>query len=447
MKALSALLTLAGLCVVPLAAAQDPVPNVKRRDAVVLAVEKVAPAVVNISTEVLIRNNFSRRQPMDFWDWFQGRRARPSERYVENSLGSGVIVDPSGYVLTNDHVIAAASRITVTLGDGRQFEAELVGSDAASDLAVLKLKGEGPWPAVAMGRSSDLMIGETVIAIGNPFGLQNSVSVGVVSATGRTLPGPDRDALPYSDFVQTDAAINPGNSGGALLNVLGELIGINAQIVASGQNLGFAIPIDRGRKVFDELVHYGVLRPAWTGAVVEDLDAAQAEYYNLDSTDGVLVVKLFGDSPAIAAGLRLGDVIIAVSSHPTKNIAAYDTAIAEVPYGERVNMRVIRRGEERTIPVRIEAFPEERAENFAWDVLGFTVAQRNGYVAIDRVRDGSRAADRGFVPGLGVAKINGKPVRTIGDFYGAIPQTLHRRTVNLVVRTRRRFYNVSLQVR
>ncbi len=240
-----------------------------RRNAVVVAVEHVGPAIVNISTEVRIRNPYYGFG--DIFDWFRGFRPR-GDRYVENALGSGVIVDPDGYVLTNDHVVAQADRIIVTLADGRQIGARLVGSDRTSDLAVLRLEEDGPWPSVPMGRSDDLMIGETVIAIGNPFGLQNTVTVGVVSALGRTLESDRASGEAFSDFIQTDAAINPGNSGGALLNINGELIGINTQIVASGQNLGFAIPIDRARKVFDELVHYGRVRPMWTGLVVEELD-------------------------------------------------------------------------------------------------------------------------------------------------------------------------------
>ncbi len=420
--------------------------NLNRRDAVVQAVEKVSPAVVNISTEVLVRNPYA--SSPDIFEWFfGGARRQPRETYVENSLGSGVIVNERGYVLTNDHVVSAASRITITFQDGRQVEAKLLGSDEASDLAVLMLQEKGPWPAAKMGSSSDLMIGETVIAIGNPFGLQSTVTVGVVSATGRTVAGPDRTALPFADFIQTDAAINPGNSGGALLNILGELIGVNAQIVAKGQNLGFAIPIDRAKKVVDELVTYGHLRPPWTGLVAENLDAQQAAYYGIDQAAGALIVKVYADSPGEEAGVLAGDIVTQVGSHRVKNLFDFVTAIAEVRYGQRVNLRLLREKEELVRPIRVEAFPKRRAKEFAWNLLGFTVAQRGQYVIINRIRSGSRAEAKGFVPGLQLRRINGKIVRSEDDFYEGIPQAMLRRSVNLLIATRRGLYPVTLPVR
>lgn len=417
-----------------------------RRNAVVRAVEKVSPAVVNISTEVIVRNPYAQAPNLLEW-FFGGGRRRPRHYYVENSLGSGVIVDPKGYVLTNNHVIAAASRITVTFVDGKQVEADLVGSDQTSDLAVLKLKGDGPWPSVPMGTSSDLMVGETAIAIGNPFGLQSTVTTGVISATGRTLAGPNEDAIPFADFIQTDAAINPGNSGGALLNVLGELIGINTQIVAKGQNLGFAIPIDRARKVVHELRDYGYLRPAWTGLVVEDMDPQQAEYYGLKPRDGVLVVKIFRDSPAVQGGFRLGDVIVKVGSHKIGNIADWDTAIAQVEYGARVNVRIVRKGEEVVHPLRVEVFPSDRSRQFAWDLLGISVADRGKLVVIDRVRQGSKAEEIGLIPGLVVRTLGNQEIHDAKEFYGAIPQVIYRRSANLLVAARRGLYRVTIPIR
>ncbi len=433
------------LAVLPVASAQ--VPNIQRRDAVVLAVEKVSPAVVNISTEVLIRNPYS--QAPDIWEYFfgGGSRRRPRESYVENSLGSGVIVDKRGYVLTNDHVVASASRIMVTFQDGRQVEAKLLGSDEASDLAVLQLQEEGPWPFARMGSSSKLMIGETLIAIGNPFGLQSTVTVGVLSATGRTLAGPDQAALPFADFLQTDAAINPGNSGGALLNILGELVGINAQIVAKGQNLGFAIPIDRASKVLAELITFGRLRPPWTGLVLEDLDANQAEYYGLEQAAGALVVKIFEDSPAQDARVQVGDVITGVGAHRIKNIADFFTAIAEVPLGQKVNVRLLREKGEVVHPLKVEAFPKERAPEYTWNALGITVGQSGRYAVIDRVRTGSRAGTIGLRQGLQIRRINGKTIHSAEEFYEAMPQALLLRSVNLAIATRRGLHPVTLPVR
>ena len=224
---------------------------ITRRNAIVEAVEAVGPAVVNISTEQRVQNPFANSF---FGRSFGELLQAPEGGYVENSLGSGTIVNPEGYILTNEHVLWGASRITVSLADGRKFEAEVVGSDSDSDLAVIRIHADEPLPAVSMGDSGDTMIGETVIAIGNPLGLSHTVTVGVLSAQGREVRGGNRV---YADFLQIDAPINPGNSGGPLLNILGELIGINSSIAADAEGIGFSIPIDRARVVLEELVSYG----------------------------------------------------------------------------------------------------------------------------------------------------------------------------------------------
>ncbi|RMF75352.1 MAG: PDZ domain-containing protein [Acidobacteria bacterium] len=417
-----------------------------RRNAVVMAVEQVGPAIVNISTEVRVRNPYYGLG--DIWEWFRGFRP-PGEKFVENALGSGVIVDPEGYVLTNDHVVAQADRIIVTLADGRQVEAQLVGSDRTSDLAVLRLDGDTRWPAVPMGRSDDLMIGETVIAIGNPFGLQNTVTVGVVSAVGRTLQSDRESGEAFSDFIQTDAAINPGNSGGALLNIRGELIGINTQIVASGQNLGFAIPIDRARKVFDELVHYGRVRPMWTGLVVEELDPRMARSLGLEEARGVLVVRRFADSPAADAGVRAGDLIIALNGKPVDSIAEYETVLVNVGAGGTVEAKLLRGDRELTVRFRVETFPEDRAPQMAWDLLGMRVMQTREGVAIDQVRPdswlGRRA--RGSLRGLLILEIDGKRIEKVDEFYEAVARTIYRRGTALVLSDGRVIYRVTIPTR
>jgi serine protease Do len=418
----------------------------RRRDAVVEAVEAVGPAVVNISTQRVVDNRFQRgRSP---WDFFFGLREPRERSYMQNSLGSGVIVDPEGYVLTNDHVIGAADRIIVTLQDERQVEAEVVGSDRASDLAVLRLREPGPWPAVEMGGSDDLMSGETVVAIGNPFGLQNTVTTGVISAVGRTLAAPVGETE-YADFIQTDAAINPGNSGGALLNINGELIGINTQILAKAQNLGFAIPIDRARKVLGELIHYGRVRPAFTGLVVEELDATLARSMDLEEARGVLVVRRFADSPAAAADIQAGDLITELDGVRIATIAEYDTALARVPEGERVVVRLVRNGSELDRQLEVSVFPRERAEEFAWQLLGFTVTEARQGVVIERVRPDSWLADAasGDLRGLRVVQLNNRRIGSADDFFDAIPGTLYRRSANLRVADRRYVYRVTIPLR
>src|SRR5204863_10077631 len=219
--------------------------------------ERVSLAVVNVSAESIVREV----------DPFFGGMLGPSRRRKTQSLGSGLIIDAAGVVLTNAHVIEGASRIVVTTLDGRELEADVLGSDRDADLAVLKVDGKN-LPARPLGRSGDLMIGETVIAIGNPFGLSHTVTTGVVSALNRSL---NTDGRTYTDFIQTDASINPGNSGGPLLNIRGELIGVNTAIYGKAQGIGFAIPVDRVHRVMGDLVSFGEVRRAWVGLTVQDL--------------------------------------------------------------------------------------------------------------------------------------------------------------------------------
>jgi S1-C subfamily serine protease len=237
-----------------------------RRSAVVEAVERVSPAVVNVSTTQVIEQGsapFPRFRDPFFDEFFRDFIEPRPQRFTRTSLGSGVIVRPDGHILTNQHVVLRASRITVTLADGREFEASLVGSDADSDLAVLKVDSTDPLPSVEMGTAGDLMIGEMVIAIGNPFGLSHTVTTGVVSATGRSLRS---DEQVFQDLIQTDASINPGNSGGPLLNIRGAVIGVNTAIYQKAQGIGFAVPIDRARRVVDDLISYGAVRVDWGAA-------------------------------------------------------------------------------------------------------------------------------------------------------------------------------------
>ena len=240
-------------------------PEDPRRSPVVAVVESAGPAVVNIGAEVVTNQNpFGRGGEGEdpFWRNFGGRqRAQRAQ-----SLGSGVIIDASGLVLTNEHEVAAATEITVTLADRRAFKAEVVGADPQFDVAVLKILDATDLPVAKLGSSKDLMPGEPLVAIGNPFGLSNSVTTGVVSALHRSI---ESDERAYEDFIQTDAAINPGNSGGALLNIMGELIGINTAIYRSGSGIGFAIPIDRATAVVQEVLRYGEVRPAFTGLIID----------------------------------------------------------------------------------------------------------------------------------------------------------------------------------
>jgi len=310
----------------------------ERRTPVVAAVERVGTSVVNISAEHVVQQ---RRSPLDV---FFGYNARPRASRSE-SLGSGVVIG-SGIVVTNDHVISGASRIWVTTSDGRELEAKLEGADADNDLAVLSVDPKGLKPA-ALGTSSDLMIGETVIAIGNPFGLSNTVTTGIVSAVHRTVQG--ESGRNYSDFLQTDAAINPGNSGGALVNVLGELIGINTAIVGGANTIGFAIPIDRVRRVADDLLNYKEVKAAWIG--VRGATALPENARPSARGHGLRVRSVWPGSPAAKAGLQPGDLVVGFDGRPVersledlragRGVVADERALAVVgePHGVSGNRR------------------------------------------------------------------------------------------------------------
>src|SRR5207253_1565803 len=300
----AAALLIAALALPAVAEARGAESDPERRSLVVQAVEKASPAVVNVSTEQIVERHaspFPFPQDPFFEEFFRDFVDPRPRRFRTTSLGSGVIVAADGTIMTNVHVIERASRVRVTLNDQREFDATLVGADADADIAVLRVKAGGDLPHIPFGTSADLMIGETVIAIGNPFGLSHTVTTGVVSAVGRSLRDEERT---YTDFIQTDASINPGNSGGPLLDIKGELIGINTAIYGKAQGIGFAIPVDRARRIMKDLVSYGEVRRPWVGVLVQDLTPDLAQHFG--TRHGVVVADVEPKSPGAAAGLEPG---------------------------------------------------------------------------------------------------------------------------------------------
>ena len=273
-----------------------------------------------------------------FRDFFSPEFERREKR---TSLGSGVIIDGKrGFVLTNTHVIEKATTISVMLNDKREFEAAIVGMDPDSDLAVLKIQSEQVLPAIQMGDSDDLMIGESVIAIGNPFGFSHTVTTGVVSAVKRSIKTASRI---FHEFIQTDASINPGNSGGPLLNIDAELIGINTAIYAEAQGIGFAIPINRARRIVSDLINYGEVVQAWVGLTVQPIDANLAEYLNIKKDTGVIVTRIEPQSPAAAAGFLEGDVIHAIDGLNIRDMAAYHLKMNSVSANQTLAVEISRK--------------------------------------------------------------------------------------------------------
>jgi len=320
--------------------------------------EQATPFVVNISTvssgkgrtpNELFRpfgnDPFSR----DFFDrFFEGM----PRRRQQTSLGSGVIIDRSGLILTNNHVIKDADEITVRFSNKQEAKGKVVGTDAKTDLAVIRVTTKDELPVARLGNSEALRVGEWAIAIGNPFGLDHTLTVGVVSATGRSEVG----IAAYENFIQTDAAINPGNSGGPLLNVRGEVIGINTAIVASGQGIGFAIPINLARKVMDDLVKKGRVTRGWLGVGIQPLTPELAKSFGV-SGEGVLVNQVMPKSPAEAAGLKAGDLILSIDGKSIKDPRELTRVIADADIGKTLELTVLREKEKRTVKVQVGEMP------------------------------------------------------------------------------------------
>jgi S1-C subfamily serine protease len=372
-----------------------------------------------------------------FRDFFESRR-RPVTR---TSLGSGVIIRADGYVLTNQHVVLRAQRITVALADEREFEAQLVGADADSDLAVLRLQAKDPLPAVALGSSSDIMIGETVIAIGNPFGLSHTVTTGVVSAVGRSLRTDDQV---FYDLIQTDASINPGNSGGPLLNIEGKLIGINSAIYEHAQGIGFAIPIDRAKRIVADLIASGEVQPAWVGLLVQDITPDLAAHFGTAAGGGTVVRFVEKDSPAQSAGVRPGDVIVERGDHEIHSANEWERRMHDEPIGTTVRIALLRGDTRLTLQLQTQRFPLERADALAWDLLGLRLEEARGALAINAVRPGTAAERVGIRAGDILAGLAGQSLSSLDEFRRRFSNLRDARHVLVSIQRGRRLYHVPL---
>ncbi len=329
-------------------------------------VDRVAHVVVNISSTKIIKRQtmppqFRQRGPFrdffgdDFFERFFGQN--PRER-KQRSLGSGVIIDPEkGYILTNNHVIANADEIEVRLEDGKEFEAEVVGRDSKTDLALIKTKKRlDVESGAALGDSDESRVGEWVMAIGNPFGLERTVTVGILSAKGRVI-----GAGPYDDFLQTDAAINFGNSGGPLFNMKGEVVGINTAIVATGQGIGFAIPVNLARQLLPQLEKGKVIR-GWLGVSIQEVTAEIAEQFKLKESTGALVAEVIEDSPAEKGGLERGDIILSFGGEDVATPNELQRIVANTTPEKRARVKVIRNGKSKTLTVKVGTMPDEMPE-------------------------------------------------------------------------------------
>ncbi len=445
LRAILAACVLTVSAAVPTAEAADPF---LRRTATVEVVERVGPSVVNITTEQIVRspNPFGSGFNDPFFDRFFSdffERGRPRNR-TRQSLGSGVLIDAEGHVITNEHVVARASRIRVSLADGREFEAQLVGADPNNDLAVLRIESEDTLPWVRPGSSDDLMVGEPVIAIGNPFGLSNTVTTGVISARNRSVNTGGRI---FHGFLQTDASINPGNSGGPLLNAHGDLIGVNTAIYGNAEGIGFAIPIGVAMRVVDELIAHGEVPPVWLGLHFQDLDPTLAEALDLPpETRGVLVSRVHDRSPARKARIRRSDVLTRVDGHPVGSAREFFQYLVRSTPGQVLELELLRGREPRQARVVAEEIPERLVEDLVRGLLGLRLepaAEGPGFV-VEEVVASSAAARIGLAPGDRLLRINGRRLADEAALRRSVLDLRGRARAIVVVARGRGRYHVTI---
>ena len=418
--------------------------------------EMASPAVVNIRTVKTIkgggpvfrqfqRDPWGKNSPFkEFFERYFGEEMQ--REFKQPSLGSGFIIDEDGFVVTNNHVIEDADQIKVKLKDEHEFDAKIVGRDPNTDLALLKIESGENLPTIKLGDSDALKVGQWVVAIGSPFGLEHTVTAGIVSAKGRVI-----GSGPYDDFIQTDASINPGNSGGPLLNLNGEVIGINTAIVASGQGIGFAIPINLAKDIIVALKNEGEVTRGWLGVAIQDLNGDMAEYYGIEEKQGVFVADVFEGDPADMAGIKAKDIILEVNGEKIKTSRQLTGMIARIPVGDSAKIKILRDGKENTFKVEIAKRPEEKlagrtrpkeeTEEFGIRVSDltpefaqrFNIDEKSG-VVVTHVQGGSKGDDADIRVGDIIKEINRQQVKDTDDYQAILNQIDEGESVNLFIR-------------
>jgi serine protease Do len=426
-------------------------------------VDQVKNEVVNISTTTVIKRGplpgplGPHRQFRDFFgdDFFERFFGQIPKERRQRSLGSGVVIDPKkGYILTNNHVVANAEEITVRLENGKEYKAEVVGRDPKTDLALIKTKNPLDVRSGApLGDSDSARVGEWVMAIGNPFGLERTVTVGILSAKGRVI-----GAGPYDDFLQTDAAINPGNSGGPLFNMKGEVIGINTAIVATGQGIGFAIPINIAKELLPQLEKGKVIR-GWLGVSIQEVTEDIAKSFKLERAEGALVAEVIADSPAEKSGLERGDIIIGFDGKDIGSPNELQRIVANTPPNKQVKAKVIRDGKTRTLTVKVGAMPDEipETEKTITTDLGLTVQtltpelaeqfdwprEEKGVLVTD-VESGSAGAEAGLRRGDLIKEINRQAVEDTEQYKRLVGKAKAGESLLLFVKRGSRTFYVTV---
>jgi len=415
-------------------------PAADRATPVVQAVAKARDAVVNIRTEKIVqrRNNPFFGFGDSIFDQFF-HEMLPPRSYRTEALGSGVIIDRAGHILTNAHVVDKASRIFVAMTDnGRELEAKLVGQDNRIDLAVLKIVEDADYPFLSPGRSDDLMLGETVIAIGNPLGLGHSITTGIISSVKRRVQLSQQLS---SVFIQTDALINPGNSGGPLININGELIGINTAIARQAQGIGFSIPIDTAKRVLNDLMEYGRVRRGFVGLTVSDVSQSFVRSFG---EGGVLIEDVLPDSPAEKAGLRIADVILSIDGVAISATDQYFSETQTYTPGDTLQLGLLRGDTRLTLVLQLSALPPGYEMTYTRTVFGFSLKQAGQGLLIDDVVPGSPAARVGLKPGDLLIKVEDVQVEKVADFELAMEERLGRKPLRFTVARNNVAYLIEL---
>lgn len=417
---------------------------------------RVNPAVVNIRTEKAAKGHemMSKRfqqNPFggderfkDFFDRFFGGQAPPAHK--QRSLGTGFIINQDGYIVTNNHVVEGAEKITVALKDRtRELEAEIVGRDPHTDIALIKVKSDEKLPIIKLGSSKDLQVGQWVVAIGNPFGLEHTVTAGIVSAKGRVI-----GSGPYDDFIQTDTSINPGNSGGPLINMKGEVVGINTMIIAGGQGIGFAIPIDMAKNVVKQLADNGEMTRGWLGVTIQDVNEELADYYDVKEKNGALVTSVVQGDPADRAGIRANDVIVAVNGQTVESSRDLTHKVAGLDVGKKAKVTVLRDGRKKVFTVNIvkrsdhlaatDPMPGKKDSNYGFQVTEITpelarrmdLASDNGLI-VAGVTPGSKADKAGMAKGDVILEVNRNKIDTVKELKDHLAKSKDDEKVSLLV--------------
>ena len=426
--------------------------------------EMAGSAVVNIRTVKTAKGggrvfrHFQREpfgeddQMREFFERFFGEQ--PEQNFKQRSLGSGFIIDKAGYVVTNNHVIENADEIQVILKDEKVYEAKIIGRDANTDIALIQILSDDGFEAIKLGNSDTLKIGQWVVAIGNPFGLENTVTAGIVSAKGRII-----ESGPYNDYIQTDASINPGNSGGPLLNMDGEVVGINTMIFAGGRGIGFAIPVNMAKNVVAQLRERGEVTRGWLGVSIQDVPNDIAEYFGIEDNRGALVADVVPGDPAETAGIRPKDIIVEVNGQNIEDSRELLHLVAGLNVGQKVDVKVLRNGRIKNFQVKVAKRNDAKltakkapvksvselgiqiAELSSEEARRFAVADTEGVILV-KVKSGSRGENAGLRAGDVIKGVNRLEVKNVADYKRIIDSVESGETIAFLVNRRNRGYLV-----